>query len=79
MQLISANIGREQPLQHAKSSGKTGIYKQPVERLVEITPDGLTGDAILDRKNHGGPDQAVYVYGVTDYDWWPATCKWAMQ
>ena len=22
------------------------------------------------KKHHGGPDQAVYVYGTVDYDWW---------
>lgn len=73
MQLISINIGLEQPIQNAKPSGKTGIYKQPVSRPVEISRNGLTGDAICDTKNHGGPDQAVYIYGATDYDWWSAT------
>ena len=24
----------------------------------------------MDDKVHGGPDQAVYVYGSEDYDWW---------
>ena len=70
MQLISVNIGREQPIQHAKPGGKTGIYKQPVNRSVKITIDGLTDDTICDKKNHGGLDQAVYIYGVTDYNWW---------
>jgi MOSC domain-containing protein YiiM len=73
MQLVSLNIGREQPIQNAKPLGKTGIYKQSVSRPVEITLDGLVDDAICDKKNHGGPDQAVYVYGITDYDWWSAT------
>ena len=22
------------------------------------------------KKDHGGPDQAVYVYGAADYEWW---------
>ena len=26
----------------------------------------------MDTKNHGGPDQAVYVYGGADYAWWSA-------
>jgi MOSC domain-containing protein YiiM len=31
---------------------------------------GLVGDVILSKKHHGGPDQAVYVYGTSDYKWW---------
>ena len=30
------------------------------------------GDYVADQKYHGGPDQAVYVYTVPDYDWWTA-------
>jgi len=25
---------------------------------------------ICDKKSHGGPDQAIYVYGGADYEWW---------
>jgi MOSC domain-containing protein YiiM len=70
MQLANVNIGRERPIQNAKASGKTGIYKLPVSERVRITSTGLTGDAICDTENHGGVDQAVYVYGTPDYLWW---------
>ncbi len=70
MQLISVNVGQEQAIQNAKKSGKTGIYKLPSEAPVQITGDGLVGDFIADTKNHGGADQAVYIYGTTDYAWW---------
>ncbi len=69
MQLISVNIGKEFE-NKAKSVGKTGIYKLPVQGPVQITPLGLAGDAVCDTKHHGGPDQAVYVYGTADYGWW---------
>jgi MOSC domain-containing protein YiiM len=71
MQLISINIGRTQAIQGAKRSGTTGIYKLPVG-TAQITAEGLSDDAICDRENHGGIDQAVYVYGTPDYDWWSA-------
>jgi MOSC domain-containing protein YiiM len=48
----------------------TGIDKQPVTGPVEIGPLGLQGDTISSKKHHGGPDQAVYVYGEVDYAWW---------
>lgn len=64
------NVGREEPIENAKPSGKTGIFKRPVEGDLEITFDGLTGDNISDTENHGGVDQAVYVFGAPDYAWW---------
>lgn len=71
MNLISVNIGREQAIANAKLSGTTGIYKSAVATAA-ITPLGLAGDAVVDTENHGGPDQAVYVYGAPDYAWWSA-------
>ena len=70
MQLFSVNIGQARPIQNAKPSGKTGIYKLPVSGPVQITRNGLGGDAICDVEHHGGVDQAVYIYGTPDYAWW---------
>lgn len=49
---------------------KTGIFKQPVHTPVMIDREGLLGDAICNRKHHGGPEQAVYAIGSIDLDWW---------
>ena len=49
---------------------RTGIFKFPAEKAVKITRLGLEGDVIVSKKHHGGPDQAVYVYGAADYKWW---------
>ena len=70
MRLSSVNVGREEPLRNAKRSGTTGIFKRPVEGPVDVTTGGLFGDHISDTENHGGADQAVYVYGEPDYAWW---------
>ncbi len=70
LRLICVNVGREEPIQGAKSSGKTGIFKRPVDTPVQITAGGLAGDAISDTENHGGVDQAVYLFGEPDYEWW---------
>jgi MOSC domain-containing protein YiiM len=72
MHVLSVNVGAAQPLDHAKASGVTGIFKRPAAGPVPITAAGLAGDAICDTENHGGPDQAVYVYGADDYAWWSA-------
>ena len=71
MKLLSVNIGAitEMP-ESVKSSGKTGIFKQPASGSVRVSENGVDGDTIVDKENHGGVDQAVYVYGGADYAWW---------
>jgi MOSC domain-containing protein YiiM len=75
MQLISVNIGQAQAIPNAKKTGITGIYKHPAQGEVEVTPLGIKDDAIIDVASHGGPDQALYVYGVEDYAWWSQTLQ----
>ena len=70
MRLLSVNTGRELSIRNAKRSGVTGIFKQPADGPVEVTENGLAGDTVCDAENHGGPDQAVYVFGAPDYAWW---------
>lgn len=72
MRLLSVNIGEKRTHQKGNELETTGIYKLPAVGPVEITSQGLQGDAVCDQKNHAGPDQAVYVYGSVDYDWWAA-------
>ena len=54
----------------------TAIDKRPVAGRVAVTAPGddagvgLEGDQIYDRKDHGGPDQAVYAYAAEDRAWW---------
>ena len=66
--LSSVNIGQPRPI--PGKAAMTGIYKQPMEADVQVSREGLEGDAVLDRRHHGGRDQAVYVYFADDYKWW---------
>jgi MOSC domain-containing protein YiiM len=70
MQLISINIGQKETLQNGAKLETTGIYKFPVQKSVQITSLGIKEDFIGNAKHHGGPDQAIYVYGMKDYEWW---------
>ncbi len=70
MQLISINIGEEQTLQRKNHTEQTGIFKLPTDKSVQVAKLGLEGDVIVSKKHHGGPDQAVYIYGMADYAWW---------
>ena len=70
VRVVAVNLGSAQPI--AAKSGRSGIFKRPVEGPVAVGPEGLGGDTIVDRANHGGPDQAVYAYTLADYAWWTA-------
>ncbi len=70
MQLLSVNIGERRTQQKGSKLETTGIYKLPTTQPVQVTSLGLDEDFICDTKNHGGPDQAVYIYGAPDYEWW---------
>ena len=70
MQLISVNIGQERTQQNGTKVETTGIYKLPTSEAVEIKTLGIQSDFIAHPKHHGGPDQAIYVYGAADYEWW---------
>jgi MOSC domain-containing protein YiiM len=71
MRLEAVNLGRRETITLGRRQVDTGIAKRPFERA-RIEPLGLAGDVVADEKNHGGPDQAVYLYGRADYDWWEA-------
>lgn len=68
MKIRSVTIGT--PARLPGKSYRTGIVKHPVTGPVLVDAEGLGGDAILNRKHHGGPDQAVYLEGSLTLDWW---------
>jgi MOSC domain-containing protein YiiM len=69
MKLVSVNVGRARRI-GAAHQGLTGIHKTPADGPVAIRTSGVVGDEVCDTRHHGGSDQAVYVYGSLDYDWW---------
>ena len=70
MRVLSINIGSAETIRFGRREFHTGIDKQPASGPVWVTDLGLAADAIVDTEHHGGPDQAVYVYGSDDYAWW---------
>jgi MOSC domain-containing protein YiiM len=63
------NASRAELMKNGARTISTGIRKTPVERGYVGTL-GLVGDVVADEENHGGPDQAIYVYSSEDYAWW---------
>ncbi len=68
LRLLAVCIGTSQPI--AAKSGRTGHFKTPTPGGAEIAKNGLIGDTIVDTKHHGGPEQAVYLFGERDRIWW---------
>jgi MOSC domain-containing protein YiiM len=69
--LLSVNVGR--PKQIAVRRGRplmSAIGKQPIEGRVRVEGINVAGDQQADRRVHGGPDKAVYVYAREDEAWW---------
>lgn len=77
--VLSVNLGTATPTAHSDIP-VTGIDKRPVAHAVTVRDpgpkgsagSGLEGDAVCDRRHHGGTDQAVYAYAREDLDRWQA-------
>ena len=63
------NSGRAELMKIGARTVSTGIRKRPVERG-HVGALGLAGDVVADEENHGGLDQALYLYSSEDYAWW---------
>jgi MOSC domain-containing protein YiiM len=71
MKLLAICLGTPQTLPgKGVKSTKTGILKSPVTAPVMIDAHGLVGDAVCNRKHHGGPDQAILLEGADTLRWW---------
>ncbi|MFD3722644.1 MOSC domain-containing protein [Streptomyces sp. NPDC058674] len=80
MHLISVNLGRATAVDYSDApDGLTGMGKRPVPGPVRVSApgpraagagSGLEGDAVCDRRHHGGDHQAVYAYAREELDWW---------
>jgi MOSC domain-containing protein YiiM len=53
-----------------RGNGATAIDKRPVPGAVKVGRYGLFADVQVDRRHHGGLDQAIYAYAQDDADFW---------
>ncbi|MGV1801222.1 MOSC domain-containing protein [Agrobacterium vitis] len=70
MKIRAVCLGQPQTL--PGKSYRTGIFKSARSGPVMVDEHGLVGDAVLNRKYHGGPDQAIYLEGALTLQWWEA-------
>jgi len=70
MKVVSTNIGKKTTLFWKGKEVITGILKKPIEKAIVLGLEDVKEDAVIDRKYHGGIDQAVYAYGEQHYKYW---------
>ena len=70
MKLLSINVSSVKEITHKGRTVTTGIFKEPVEGRVHLGSLNLDGDRQADLKGHGGPNRAVYVYSIENYEHW---------
>src|SRR4051812_29437271 len=66
----SLNVGVPRAVQVNGHMVVTAIWKDPVHERLPLRGVNLLGDDQADRTVHGGPDKAVYAYGIEDTEWW---------
>ena len=72
MKVISVNLGEKKIIQWRRKTVETGIFKYPVEKPIFLDLEDVKDDQVIDRKYHGGIDQAVYGYSENHYAYWKA-------
>jgi MOSC domain-containing protein YiiM len=68
--ILSVNVGLPREFDYDGRLARSAIWKAPVAGRIKAAGVNLAGDAQADRKAHGGPDKALYAYGVEDLRWW---------
>ena len=70
MKVISVNIGDKKTVEWNGKKIVTGIFKEPVQGPIFLGEEDVRNDSVVDRKYHGGIDQAVYAYSLEHYTYW---------
>ncbi|MEP6800891.1 MAG: MOSC domain-containing protein [Acidobacteriota bacterium] len=68
--LLSVNLAVPRVLQARGHDISTGIFKEPAHGRVHLGRESLVGDVQVDRRYHGGPEQAVYAYSAEHTAYW---------
>ncbi len=77
MKIQAICIGNAEHIDGKKT--KTGILKHRVGGSVIVDSLGIAGDAVVNRKHHGGPEQALLIDGSITLDWWASELGRALE
>jgi MOSC domain-containing protein YiiM len=70
MKVVSTNIGKREIHSWKGKTAETGIFKKPTISPIFLDVEDVADDAVVDRKYHGGIEQAVYAYNSNHYEYW---------
>jgi len=70
MKIISTNIGLPKTITWKEKIVQTGIFKKPVNEPIFLSQTGVVGDAVMNKKVHGGIDKSCYLYSADHYEFW---------
>lgn len=70
MKIVSLNIGHKKEIEWKGKVYATGIFKDAVSGPIFLDTEDVKDDMVIDRKHHGGIEQAVYAYGQNHYQYW---------
>lgn len=70
MKIISTNIGEPRTIEWRGKPVQTGIYKYAVSHPIYLGNEDVENDNVMDRRYHGGPDKACYLYSADHYGYW---------
>ncbi len=70
MFIQSVNVGLPRLVSWRGEMVMTGIFKNPVDKALQVTTLQIDGDGQADLVNHGGANKAVYVYASEHYPYW---------
>jgi MOSC domain-containing protein YiiM len=66
----SVNIGEKKLVNYKGKIVETGIFKYSVAKPIFLGEEDVENDTVIDRRYHGGIDQAVYGYSLNHYNYW---------
>lgn len=83
MQIVSTNIAEPRTIAWKGQEIQTGIYKFGVDVPLFLGTEDVENDHVVDRRYHGGPDKACYLYSADHYPFWKSKYpvqdwKWGM-
>ena len=70
--LLSVNVSLPREITVNGKAVRTGIFKEPVNRRVQVRTLNIDGDGQADLIGHGGEMRAVLVYSFENYAYWAA-------
>ncbi|GAB3043251.1 MOSC domain-containing protein [Virgibacillus ainsalahensis] len=65
-------LGDQNATNRMEKPWASGIFKNETNEKLRVGENGFSGDEVADKKNHGGPEKAIFAYPIKHYTFWKA-------